>query len=181
MFLTKLKRTSEMLDSAPEPIPEVSLRPATAADHDFLLAVFSSTRADELQALAWNPIQAQAFINIQFNAQQQSYRSNYPSAENNIIFLGEEPIGRILVDRSGDAIHLVDIAILTNYRKRHVGSTLLENLIAEAVAGNKPVEFSVFKENPAVRFYERLGFSKVADDGAYLRMRKLPDASATSS
>lgn len=165
----------------PETNPSLTLRPATEADQDFLKTVFASTRELELQALAWNPAQAQVFINIQFNAQQQSYRVSYPSAENNIIFLGEEPIGRMLVDRSAEAILLVDIAILAAYRNRHLGSTLLEELLAEGSACAKAVDLSVFNANPAVRLYERLGFMKVNEDGAYLRMRKLPGAIATKS
>lgn len=155
----------------PETTTSLTLRPATAADDEFLVAVFANTRELELQALAWNPAQAQAFLTMQFNAQQQSYRVSYPAAENNIILLGEQPIGRMLVDRSANAIHLVDIAILSDYRNRQFGSSLIVGLLAEAAAGNQPVDLSVFMGNPAVRLYERLGFIKVDEDGSYLSMR----------
>jgi ribosomal protein S18 acetylase RimI-like enzyme len=159
----------------------LTLRPATVADQDFLKAVFADTRELELRALAWNPTQAQIFVDLQFNAQQQSYKSNYPSAENNIILLGELAIGRMLVDRSGDAIHLIDIAILSEYRNRTFGAILLERLLAEGTACDRAVELSVFKENPAIRLYKRLGFSSMNEDSAYIRMRKLPSAITSES
>jgi len=159
----------------------LTLRPATTADQDFLKEVFANTRELELRALAWNPTQAQVFLDLQFNAQQQNYKVTYPSAENNIILLDELAIGRMLVDRSGDTIHLIDIALLSEYRNRTFGATLLERLLAEAKASDKAVELSVFRENPAARLYERLGFSRVNENSAYVSMRKLPDAITSES
>jgi len=65
------------VDFAPLSMPTniLSLRPATDADQEFLVGVFASTRADELQALAWNPIQAEMFINIQ--QRNFSFRAEY--------------------------------------------------------------------------------------------------------
>ena len=160
--------------SMPEPTNILSLRPATDGDQEFLVGVFASTRADELQALAWNPVQAEMFINIQYNAQQQSYRLSYPDAENNIILHGGQPIGRMLIDRSEAAIHLVDIAILPEYRNHGVGTELIGGLLAEGVTSGRAVVLSVFHTNPAIRLYDRLGFSKVDEESLYWKMRWLP-------
>lgn len=165
----------------PDPNQTLSLRPATIDDEALLIAILASTRELELRALSWNPAQAQMFLDLQYKAQQQSYRVSHPAAENNIIFLGDTPIGRMLVDRSGDAIHLVDIALLTEYRNKHFGTRLIEGLLSEGAAKNKPVELSVFSGNPAVKLYERLGFSKVNEQASYLRMRKSPNAVASTS
>lgn len=153
----------------------LSLRPATAADQEFLAGVFASTRADELQALAWNPIQAEMFIKIQHNAQQLSYSLSYPEAENNIILHDGQPIGRMLIDRSDQAIHLVDIAILPDYRNQGVGSELIGRLLAEGTTRGREVVLSVFHTNPAIHLYGRLGFSKVDEESLYWKMRWLPE------
>jgi len=167
----------------PESTSSVTLRAATDADHDFLLAVFASTRSDELTALEGNPTLRQAFINMQYSIQQQSYSACHPAAENSIILLAEQSIGRMLVDRKDAAILLVDIAILNDYRNRRIGSSLIQGLLEEAVASQKSVRLSVYKLNPAVRLYERLGFSRIADDGVYFEMtwvpRCLPDPSGS--
>ena len=158
----------------PEPTNILSFRPATDADQEFLVGVFASTRADELQALAWNPVQAEMFISTQYNAQQQSYRLSYPEAENNIILRDGQPIGRMLIDRSGKAIHLIDIAILPDYRNHGVGSELIGGLLAEGTTRRCEVVLSVFHTNPAIHLYDRLGFSKVDDRSPYWKMRWRP-------
>ena len=85
--------------------------------------------------------------------------------------LDHNPIGRILVDRSGETIRLVDIALLTEFRGRGIGSILLRRLLDEGAAAGKRVVLSVYKFNPAMRLYERLGFFKVAEDGLYVQMQ----------
>jgi ribosomal protein S18 acetylase RimI-like enzyme len=160
----------------PETNSKLTLRPATDTDQEFLVTIFASTRADELQLLAWNPVQAEMFIKLQFNAQQQSYRLSYPAAENNIILSDEQPIGRMLVDRSGDAIRLVDIAIVPGHRNQGVGTKLIGSLLAEGAASGRPVFLSVFHANPAIHLYERLGFTKFEEESLYWKMRWLPDA-----
>lgn len=156
-----------------QPSQSVTLRAATPDDRDFLLAVFASTREDELAVLSADT-QRQAFINLQFHAQQQSYSACHPAAENSIILLEGRPIGRMLVDRTAEAILLVDIAILNDYRNRRVGSSLIRSLMDDASAARKAVRLSVYKMNPALRLYERLGFSRTADDGVYFEMMWVP-------
>jgi ribosomal protein S18 acetylase RimI-like enzyme len=159
----------------PETMNILTLRAATDVDKEFLVGLFASTRAEELQALAWNPMQAEMFIDIQYNAQQQSYRLAYPSAENNIILRDGRPIGRILVDRSEDAIHLVDIAILPEYRNQGVGTKFIGSLIDEATKQGRPVILSVFHSNPAIHLYERMGFEKVEEESLYWKMKRIPE------
>jgi ribosomal protein S18 acetylase RimI-like enzyme len=155
-------------------VQPVTLRAAAPRDQDFLLAVFAGTRVDELAALGWDPKQREFFLNMQFNAQQQSYVDVYPAAVNNIILLAERPIGRMLVDRTANEITLVDIALLGEYRNRQIGTSLLRNLMDEAATAQKSVRLSVFKSNPALRLYQRLGFSQVGEDALYFEMQWLP-------
>ncbi len=156
--------------SMPEPEPDIKLRPATAADQDFLMAVFGSTREHELAALGDSPL-IESFISMQFKAQQQSYHEAHAEAEDSIVLLDQNPIGRILVKRSGEAIRLVNIALLTEFRGRGIGSILLRRLLEEGAAAGKPVVLSVNKLNPAIRLYGRFGFFKVAEDGLYVQMQ----------
>lgn len=157
-----------------QPTEPVTLRAATPNDRDFLMTVFASTRADELAVLAADTTQRLAFINLQFNAQQQSYNACYPAAESSIIVLGGRPIGSMLVERTAEAILLVDIALLDEYRNRQIGSCLIRSLMDEAATARKAVRLSVYKLNPALRLYERLGFLRTADDGVYFEMLWVP-------
>jgi ribosomal protein S18 acetylase RimI-like enzyme len=154
----------------------VTLRVATPGDRDFLLDLFASTRSLEFAALP-SP-QAQQFVQMQFQMQQRSYAACYPAAENKIILLAGEPIGRILIDRSPPHLLLVDIALLPLYRGRGIGSALIEELLNEAGSLNRAVKLSVYLANPALRLYERLGFSKISEEGLYAEMKwSGPDAS----
>lgn len=149
---------------------EISLRPVTPADSNFLLAVFASTRTDELAALP-DPAIAESFVRMQFNAQQQSCQMAYPKAEHRIIIFRGRPAGRILVDYTAETIRLVDISLLSEFRAQGIGSFLIRRLIGEALDTGKRLMLSVYKFNPALTLYERLGFSKTGEDGLYIQMQ----------
>jgi ribosomal protein S18 acetylase RimI-like enzyme len=146
----------------------VTLRPATADDEGFLRQLFASTREAELECLP-EP-QREMLIAMQFNLQRQQYGAGYPQAEHNIILLDEQSAGRFLVDEGDREITLVDIALLPAYRNLGIGTYLLDQLLARAAKADKAVRLHVFKTNPAQVLYERLGFSKIGDEGMYLEM-----------
>ena len=152
---------------------DLLLRAATPEDESFLLEVYASTRSEELEGTGWSDEQKLAFIKMQFLVRERSQ----PAADDRIILLNGQPIGRMLVDRGEAAILLRDIAVLTDYRNAGVGSRLIQDLMKEAASAEKPVKLHVLTLSPAVRLYERLGFRKNGDDGAYLEMEWVPAGS----
>jgi len=156
----------------------VTLRLATDADQEFLRDVFVASRETEVAALAAEPEQLAVFIDMQFHIQQQNYQARYPAAENSIIAADGQPIGRMLVDRSAEAIELIDIALMAQWRNRGIGSSLVSGLTAEAAGQSKPVRLEVLRTNPARRLYERLGFIRSSEDSMYVQMRWEPAAAA---
>src|SRR5437868_1826613 len=94
----------------------ISLRPAVSADEEFLFAVYSSTRRDEVAAFGWDEAQQIAFLQMQFVVRQRSYEMQFPASEYYIILLNETPAGQLIVDRDGGQISLTDIAILQEFR-----------------------------------------------------------------
>jgi ribosomal protein S18 acetylase RimI-like enzyme len=149
---------------------DLSLREATPEDESFLLEVYASTRIEELAGLGWDDNQIRAFIKMQFLARERSY----PRVDDRIILLNGRPVGRMMVDRGEAAILLRDIALLTEYRNAGIGSRLVQDLMTEAAAAGKPIQLHVVSTSPAVRLYERLGFRRTGDDGAYLEMKWVP-------
>jgi ribosomal protein S18 acetylase RimI-like enzyme len=152
----------------------VRLRPATLEDEPFLRHLFASTRADELSLMACDESQKEMFITMQFNGQKQQYAMTYPQADHSVILLNEGRVGRMIVASSEAAISLVDIALLPKYRNAGIGSRLIQDLLKEAATARKAVRLSVFASSPAIRLYERLGFSRAGGDAAYLEMKWVP-------
>lgn len=156
--------------------PDVSLRPCGPDDIPFLYQVYASTRLDELAPLGWSAAQQHAFLSQQFEAQHQYYHTHYAGADFLVILRGEQPIGRMYVERCPDQLRLIDIALLPGQRGAGIGSHLLRELLAEAQACDKPVRIHVEKYNPALRLYQRLGFAPIEDRGVYWYMEWTPSA-----
>jgi len=150
----------------------IELRPFSTDDQDFLYRLYSSTRLAELAPFGWDTAQQDAFLRMQFNARQRWYEMAYQGADHRLIMVDGEPAGRILVHRGSNAHVLVDIALLTEYRNRGVGTHLLRQLIAEAERDGAAVRLQVLKSNPAYRLYQRLGFVKTGEEGMYFQMEK---------
>lgn len=154
----------------------IQLRAAQDADREFLFRVYASTRAEELAVVDWSEAQKESFLRMQSSAQLQHYATHYPGAEYQIILQDDVPIGRIFVDRSGDSLLLMDIALLPEYRNRGIGTRLIEALQDEAGRAGRSILLHVEPFNPACRLYQRLGFQPCGMSGIYLRMRWDPGA-----
>jgi len=152
----------------------VTLRSSMPDDRDFLLAVYSRTRDEELSLSGWDDNQKRAFLEMQFHAQSQQYGLCYPQADSSVILLDDLPVGRFLVDRSGPDIMLVDIALLPEYRNQRIGTTLIQSLLNEAAGARKNVALHVLRGSAAARLYERLVFTTVTENSVYLEMRRPP-------
>ena len=155
----------------------IVLREATHDDEPFLLELYASTRAEELAGLGWDENQKQMFLKMQFLVRERSFGRG----DHRIVLLHERPVGRLWVDRTEAAILLRDIAFLPEYRNAGIGTRLLEELKHEAAAVGKPITLHVLTLNPAVRWYERLGFHRSGEDSAYeeayLEMKWVPATS----
>lgn len=156
-------------------MPVWTLRTASAADAEFLCCVYASTRLEELQATGWHAGQIEAFLRMQFTAQDLHYRRQHPLARFDIVQAYGEDIGRLYVERS-EEIRVLDIALLPAYRRRGLGTSILRALLVEACAANRCVGLHVERRNPAANLYRKLGFVPVTDDGVYCQMRWQPSA-----
>ena len=149
----------------------ITLRTVSAADDEFLLSVYHSTREEELAQATWEPGQKEFFVRWQFELQRREYDSRFPSAEYDVILIDDKPAGRIWIGTDDDEIRLLDIALLPEFQNQGVGTFLLSLLIEEATRANKRLRHMVFvHNNEAHRFYERLGFIVIEDLGAYKHM-----------
>jgi ribosomal protein S18 acetylase RimI-like enzyme len=157
--------------------PLIALRPVLPEDEQVLYEVYRSTRADELAGIPWSEDQLKAFLKMQLNARDQSYRMNYPQIDDRVILFREQPIGRLMVVRADEEIRLADVALLPVHRGNGIGAALVKDLIAEADSSNKPVRLQVEKPNAgARRLYERLGFTATGETMTHTQMEYRPGA-----
>jgi GNAT superfamily N-acetyltransferase len=160
----------------------LTVRPVVKEDEPFLVALYGSTRTNELDQVQWAEGQREAFVQWQFDLQRREYGARYPNAEYDVILVDDCAAGRIWIGRDEEQIRLLDIALLPEYQNRGVGTALLRRLIDEAVELRKPLRHMVFVLNDdAQRFYERLGFVVIEDLGAYKHMEWNAPAGAFSA
>lgn len=153
----------------------VTLRRADTDDEAFLFKLYCSTREDEIAAWGWNDAQRDAFLQMQFQAQQQHYRTLAVPAEHSIVCQEGLPIGRISSIRDPQTIWLAEIALLPEQRNKGIGTTLIQNLLAAAARTGCVVHLHVLRSNRVIRLYQQLGFQIVADDGIHFEMAWQPN------
>jgi ribosomal protein S18 acetylase RimI-like enzyme len=147
--------------------PPVSLRPEQPGDEGFLFEIYAGTREEELALTNWDQPMRRAFLIQQFNAMRQGYRGMFPSGEFQIIEVAGKVAGRMVIDRGGAEIRVVDLALLPAHRNRGVGTFLMRRVCAEAAEVRKPVRLCVLKNNRALHWYVRLGFVRTGEQGLY--------------
>ena len=156
----------------------LSLRPAVDADRPLLFELYAASRADELARVAWSDEQKTAFLEHQFQAQDADYKERRPDAEFLVVEWDGEPVGRLyrtmLDGPNGRELRVMDIALLPQWQGRGIGSSLLEDVIAEADRAGVPVTLHVERWNRAVKLYERLGFVERGRSDVHLLLERKP-------
>lgn len=148
----------------------VTLRPVTDSDREFLIGVYGSTRDEELSRVVWAEGQREAFVRMQFEAQDTSYRAQNPAGSFDLIEVEGRPAGRLYVDRRPGEIRIVDISLAPDFRGAGVGAHLIGGLTDEAAASGCVVSMHVEIHNRAAELYERLGFRVVGESSVYRRL-----------
>jgi GNAT superfamily N-acetyltransferase len=157
-------------------LQSIALRPAESSDEVFLFDLYASSRGDDLAAMGWDAAQIRDFLKTQYAAQQRFFQANYPEADEWMVLLESQAIGRLVVHRTQQEIRVVDIALLPEYRNTGIGTRLLRELLAEAERLRKPFRIQVMRSSAAVTLCERLGLTKTGETGSHYQMEWRADA-----
>jgi GNAT superfamily N-acetyltransferase len=153
----------------------IEFRPITEADNEFLYKLYASTRAEDLALTGWNEQEAEKFLRSQFNLQHTQYMKNYTEGGTfEIILVDHIPAGRLYLQRKSNDLHIIDIALLPEFRGKGTGSRIMIELMTEADQKKLPLSLYVEQFNPAMGLYERLGFEKKELTGVYFSMVRPP-------
>ncbi len=139
----------------------ITVRPEQTADEPFLFELYSSTRQEELDAWGWPTETRTTFLCLQFKA-SQGYHTAFPDAEFQIIMLHGVDVGRMIVHRTQEELHLVDIALLPQHRNTGIGTIIMRRIIDEAKAAKRPLRLQVLKEAGPGDFIKSLALRKLA-------------------
>lgn len=142
----------------------------TRDDDGFVLALFCEVREAEFRNLQLPPPVLESLLAMQYRAQTSSYAAQFPHVRDEVLQVGGERIGRLLVNRTESSIDLLDVAITSAWRRQGIGTHLLRGLIGEARQRPVPLRQYVRAENPAARLYQRLGFVVTGGDDPNLSM-----------
>jgi ribosomal protein S18 acetylase RimI-like enzyme len=153
---------------------KITLRPVQESDEGFLLSVYASTRADEMAVVPWSREQKEAFLKMQFLAQAQHYAAEHPGASHDIICLGAAPVGRLYLDRNDEALHILDVTVLPQFRSLGIGTALLRRIMDEAGKNGRAVTIYVESFNRSLSLFGKLGFHTVAEEGFHRLLRWSP-------
>ncbi|MDQ1350688.1 MAG: hypothetical protein QG657_990 [Acidobacteriota bacterium] len=153
----------------------IAFRPIAEDDSEFLYKLYASTRAEEMALTGWNEKETEAFLRSQFNLQHTQYMKNYTEGGTfEIILVDHTPAGRLYLQRKPNDLHIIDIALLPEFRGKGTGSRIMKELMAEADQKKLPLSLYVEQFNPALGLYERLGFEKKELIGVYFSMVRPP-------
>lgn len=152
-------------------LKDISLRDINESDLPLLCTIYGTTRIEELnRGTNWTDEVKKMFIEQQFFAQHTYYQDNYKNAKFYIIEKENVTIGRLYIDFFFEekSIQIIDITLLPEWRKKNIGSSILNEIIKKADENNLKVSIHVETFNPAMQLYKRLGFEKISEtNGVY--------------
>ena len=131
------------------------LRPYTNADFDFVYRVKTEAFKGYVEK----------FWGVWAEDKQRGFFANFiEKFQNSLLIIehNETPIGIYhgeLIDQ--DTYEIGNIIIVPAYQRQGIGKDILQNIIK--AHPNKKMRLRVFKGNPAIALYKRLGFA-VADE-----------------
>lgn len=152
----------------------VRLRPARADDLGFLVRLYSENREGEFRSLPWSEDQIAGFLAQQFDLQHEQLLARFPDAAFLIVEKDGRPVGRLYLDASAGAFHIVEIGLLAAERGQGLGRRLLDWVETRAIStGAVRMHLSVAPWNaPALGLYTSFGFEVVAESQTWLALEK---------
>jgi ribosomal protein S18 acetylase RimI-like enzyme len=158
-------------DANAEAPGRITLDGISPADEDLLYRAFAATRAAEMALTGWHADQQETFLRMQYDMQRRAYRLQVPNAEYWVIRCDGTRAGRLILNRTSEDVHIVDIGLLPEFQGLGIGSALMAAILEEATQTARSVTLQVERFNPALQWYERLGFRAVGEGGPiYLDM-----------
>ncbi|HVO44073.1 MAG TPA: GNAT family N-acetyltransferase [Aggregatilineales bacterium] len=142
----------------------ITRRPAAYQDADFVFEV----KKDALRPY-YDPLS-----NWEDGDKRELFRLAFEPRETSIIQLDGQDIGVLVLVETPAMLALSEIYVLTAYQNRGIGTSIIQDILAEADARQVPVTLHVMKANPACELYWRLGFATTQESDDFYEMIRMP-------
>lgn len=148
----------------------ISLRPALDQDFDYCRRLYFCEMEWIIKELHLDRASQALGLEQQWNL-----------AQVRIITLDGADIGWLQTLRQDKEFFIAQLFVERPFQRRGISTEVMKRLIAEAERFNQAVRLNVVKINPALRFYERLGFQVIYEDDSKFYMKRTPDITAKLS
>lgn len=137
---------------------EYRLRPAAMRDYAFIYRLRRATLEPYLDEASLPPVERASFF------------ARFDVMRHRIVLVGDTPAGAISVLDRPEGLHLANLHLLPAYQGRGLGTAVVREVQEQAQAQGRRLTTQVLKVNPALAFYERLGFRIDGDLGFRYRL-----------
>ena len=145
---------------------ELSIRKAQTIDSEFVFTVKKAAFREYVeQVWGWDD-----------TYQRDLHNRRFASQDIRIIQFCGTDVGFLSTSNASDTLNVDQLYILPEYQGKGIGAVCMEGIIDDANLEQKPVTLQVLKINTrATAFYERLGFTIVAENATHFQMERHPE------
>jgi ribosomal protein S18 acetylase RimI-like enzyme len=142
---------------------DVTLRPASDQDREFLYALHCATMRDAIeQTWGWDD-----------SWQRANFDSRFEEYAVSVVEVDSLPVGSVWLELRPDSLYVHDFGVTPPQQCRGIGTAVVGMVIDQGAGLGLPVVLSVLSANPRARaLYERLGFRVTAVEPPFIRMRR---------
>jgi ribosomal protein S18 acetylase RimI-like enzyme len=140
---------------------DITLRPATDADRDFLYELHCRTMRDVIEATwGWDD-----------ECQRRDFERRFTGYEVWVIEHDEARCGALMIEARPDSFYIHEIQVEPAFQRRGIGTMIIRSVLTRAAQREVFVALSVVAANPgARRLYERLGFEVTHEEAPFVYM-----------
>jgi ribosomal protein S18 acetylase RimI-like enzyme len=140
----------------------INLRPARADDYTFALNLYLETiKPYASEWFSWVP-----------EKQEAQFSDLWRPDDTRVIVLDGNDVGWVEIRQTGDEIFLKQLSVAPGYQGQGIGTHVVQRLLDDWAGIARSMALFVLKNNPAFRFYKRLGFSVVRETPTKFAMRR---------
>lgn len=91
--------------------------------------------------------------------ERKKFNDSWPSWQNNILVLGDQPIGWFALIEDEKRVSIEQLFVIRKYQNKGLGGAVLDYLLEKHTSQRKEIQISVLKDSPSRHWISGRGFS----------------------